>query len=119
MSRRVLFHRVSAITDRHTASVFVRIIAVFSFVAVTLQSAEALAQSGVPPMPPTRVRIVGAEEPPPVASGPTTPRAIPGTIQAESFDNGANGSAYWDSSAGNSGGQYRTTDVDIEACNEG
>lgn len=47
------------------------------------------------------------------------PKAIPGTIQAEDFDNGANGVAYSDSSAGNSGGQYRSTDVDIAACAEG
>jgi hypothetical protein len=40
--------------------------------------------------------------------------SVPGTIQAEDFDDGANGVAYRDTSAGNSGGQYRTTDVDIE-----
>jgi carbohydrate binding protein with CBM6 domain/Big-like domain-containing protein/calcineurin-like phosphoesterase family protein/purple acid phosphatase-like protein len=39
---------------------------------------------------------------------------VPGTIQAEDFDDGANGVAYRDNSAGNSGGQYRATDVDIE-----
>src|SRR4029079_8411435 len=43
-----------------------------------------------------------------------TPWAIPGTIQAENFDNGGEGVAYHDLSAGNSGGQYRSTDVDIE-----
>jgi endonuclease/exonuclease/phosphatase family metal-dependent hydrolase len=50
------------------------------------------------------------------ATGPYggTPRAIPGTIQAEDFDNGSNGVAYRDESAGNNGGQYRSTDVDIE-----
>jgi endonuclease/exonuclease/phosphatase family metal-dependent hydrolase len=46
-------------------------------------------------------------------------RALPGTIQAVDFDNGANGTAYWDSSSGNSGGQYRSTDVDIETSSEG
>jgi endonuclease/exonuclease/phosphatase family metal-dependent hydrolase len=46
-------------------------------------------------------------------------KAIPGTIQAEDFEPGANGYTYWDSTAGNSGGQYRTSDVDIEACSEG
>src|SRR6188768_2631621 len=40
--------------------------------------------------------------------------SVPGTIQAEDFDDGANGVAYRDTSAGNSGGQYRATDVDIE-----
>lgn len=46
-------------------------------------------------------------------------KALPGTVQAEDFDTGASGSAYWDTTAGNSGGKYRSTDVDIEACTEG
>jgi carbohydrate binding protein with CBM6 domain len=40
--------------------------------------------------------------------------ALPGVIQAENFDDGGAGRGYVDASAGNSGGQYRTTDVDIE-----
>src|SRR5205814_8952423 len=40
---------------------------------------------------------------------------MPGTIQGENFDNGGEGVAYPDLSAGNAGGQYRSTDVDIEA----
>ncbi len=43
-----------------------------------------------------------------------SPRAIPGTIQAEDFDEGGQGVAYHDSTSGNSGGSYRTSDVDIE-----
>jgi phosphatidylserine/phosphatidylglycerophosphate/cardiolipin synthase-like enzyme len=43
-----------------------------------------------------------------------TPVALPGTFQAEDFDNGGPGVAYLDHDAGNNGGQYRTTDVDIE-----
>lgn len=35
---------------------------------------------------------------------------VPGTIQAEDFDE----DAYWDSTSGNQGGAYRTTDVDIQ-----
>ena len=46
-------------------------------------------------------------------------KSLPGTIQAEDFDAGANGYAYRDTSSGNSGGQYRSTDVDIESCAEG
>jgi endonuclease/exonuclease/phosphatase family metal-dependent hydrolase len=46
-------------------------------------------------------------------------KALPGTIQAEDFDSGANGSAYRDTTAGNTGGKYRSTDVDIESCSEG
>jgi phosphatidylserine/phosphatidylglycerophosphate/cardiolipin synthase-like enzyme len=54
-------------------------------------------------------------------SGPFggSPVALPGTLQAENFDTGANGIAYFDTTAGNSGGQYRTTDVDIEATTDG
>jgi len=46
-------------------------------------------------------------------------KALPGTIQAEDFDTGANGSAYRDTTSGNTGGKYRSTDVDIESCSEG
>ncbi len=48
-----------------------------------------------------------------------TVRTIPGTIQAEDFDNGGEAVAYHDLDAGNAGGQYRSTDVDIEASSEG
>jgi hypothetical protein len=44
---------------------------------------------------------------------------VPGTIQAEDFDAGANGVAYRDLDAGNNGRQYRATDVDIQRCGEG
>jgi Carbohydrate binding module (family 6)/PLD-like domain len=47
-----------------------------------------------------------------------TPVALPGTIQAENFDEGAPGVAYVDTTAGNSGGQYRSTGVDIEATSD-
>jgi len=50
-------------------------------------------------------------------SGSAVP--IPGTVQAANFDNGGEGIAYHDSSGGNSGGQYRNTDVDLEASSEG
>jgi endonuclease/exonuclease/phosphatase family metal-dependent hydrolase len=57
------------------------------------------------------------------SSGPTpfggTPWAIPGTVQAEDFDNGGEGVAYHDNSSGNSGGTYRNTDVDIESSSVG
>jgi alpha-L-arabinofuranosidase len=36
--------------------------------------------------------------------------AVPGTIQAEDFDDGT----YWDSTRGNTGTSYRATDVDIQ-----
>ena len=58
------------------------------------------------------------------ASGSLTPYSgapvsIPGTVTAENFDNGGEGVAYHDNSPGNSGGQYRSSDVDIEASSDG
>jgi alpha-L-fucosidase len=46
--------------------------------------------------------------------------SIPGTIEAEDFDNGCEGDAYYDKDENNSGGQYRpNSGVDIEACTAG
>ena len=45
------------------------------------------------------------------ASTPATGRPVPGVVEAEDFDDGA----FWDSTAENYGGQYRSTPVDIEA----
>jgi hypothetical protein len=47
------------------------------------------------------------------ASAGTSP-PDPGIIQAEDFDDGA----YWDSTAGNLGGAYRATDVDLQAASD-
>jgi Carbohydrate binding module (family 6)/Right handed beta helix region len=59
----------------------------------------------------------------PTPSGPTpytgAPAPIPGMIEAENFDNGGAGVAYADSTPGNAGGAYRTSDVDIERSSEG
>jgi hypothetical protein len=38
----------------------------------------------------------------------------PNSFLAVNFDNGGAGVAYYDTTPGNSGGQYRDTDVDIE-----
>jgi hypothetical protein len=43
-----------------------------------------------------------------------TPVVLPGMVEAEDFDNGGPGVAYFDDSPGNSGGAYRATDVDLE-----
>jgi len=43
-----------------------------------------------------------------------TPQMIPGIIQAEDFDGGGPGVAYYDTDTPNNGNQYRTTYVDIE-----
>jgi endonuclease/exonuclease/phosphatase family metal-dependent hydrolase len=45
--------------------------------------------------------------------------SIPGTIQAAEYDNGGEGIAYLDTTPGNSGGAYRSDDVDIEPDSEG
>jgi hypothetical protein len=42
------------------------------------------------------------------------PAPVPGTIQAANFDEGGQGVAYGDTTAGNAGGAYRQSDVDIE-----
>jgi hypothetical protein len=48
------------------------------------------------------------------------PNIIPGTIEAEDFDNGCPGDAYYDTDEINQGGQYRLNQgVDIEKCTEG
>jgi hypothetical protein len=44
---------------------------------------------------------------------------IPGTIEAGNYDTGGKFVAYYDTTAGNSGGQYRSDDVDIETCSDG
>jgi hypothetical protein len=44
-----------------------------------------------------------------------TRRALPGTIQAEDFDTGGEGLTFHDTTAGNRGGVYRQTNVDLEA----
>jgi subtilisin family serine protease len=45
---------------------------------------------------------------------PGNPHAVPGLIEAEHFDSGEAGAAYFDSSSGNDGGAYRDRDVDLE-----
>jgi HKD family nuclease len=47
-----------------------------------------------------------------------TPVTLPGVVQAENFDEGAQGVAYSDTSAGNSGGAHRVTNVDIGATSD-
>src|SRR5829696_2339139 len=44
---------------------------------------------------------------------------IPGAIEAEAFDTGGEGVSYHDSTAANSGGAFRSTDVDIEPASSG
>ena len=57
--------------------------------------------------------------PPPPPPPPGTVPNIPATIQAEDFDNGGKNVSYFDTTSSNLGGQYRNTEVDIVAANEG
>ncbi|WP_175480162.1 carbohydrate-binding protein [Natrinema salaciae] len=50
--------------------------------------------------------------------GRTTGWPVPGTIQAEDFDEGGSGVAYSDSTPGNEGSVYRDTNVDIHESTE-
>jgi len=44
---------------------------------------------------------------------------VPGRIEAENYDTGGQNWSYYDTSSGNTGGAYRSGDVDIETCSEG
>ncbi len=62
-------------------------------------------------------------DPEPVLQTPfpnsSTPHAIPGIVEAENFDNGGPGIAYFDCDASNNGGDFRTDEsVDIETSSE-
>ncbi len=46
------------------------------------------------------------------------PYAVPGRVEAENYTCGPSGIAYYDSTAGNSGGVYRSEDVDIQATSD-
>lgn len=62
--------------------------------------------------------FAGTNPAPPASQAPYggAAHAIPGTIEAEDFDQGGEGVAYHDGETANQGGQYRTSEgVDIEA----
>src|SRR6185312_7136616 len=72
------------------------------------------------------VSVASGSSPPPSSSngGVLSPYGgaaapVPGMIQAENFDNGGPGIAYSDTTSGNAGGAYRSTDVDIEPASGG
>ena len=70
-----------------------------------------------------RCRMIMIKIPPasPVQQSPYigAAHAIPGSIEAENYDTGGQFTAYYDTTTGNSAGQYRSDDVDIETCGEG
>jgi endonuclease/exonuclease/phosphatase family metal-dependent hydrolase len=74
------------------------------------------AGGGAPPPPPP-------PPPPPSGSGGGpyggTPWSLPGDVQAEDFDTGGNGVGYSDNTPGNTGGVYRSTDVDVQTTANG
>lgn len=69
--------------------------------------------------------MTAAASPAPSAASTTagpylgSPVRLPGRVEAENFDNGADGASYHDTTAGNSGGAYRQTNADVESCSEG
>jgi len=70
----------------------------------------------------TSLRLTSASTPAPPSGTSAyggTPAAIPGTIQAANFDNGGEGAAYHDTTPGNAGAAYRSTDVDLQPSSDG
>lgn len=65
--------------------------------------------------------VVGIACHPTYANSPYagSPVAVPGTVEAENYDLGGPNVAYLDNNAGNTGGAYRSDDVDIEAAATG
>jgi hypothetical protein len=62
----------------------------------------------------------GGTPPPPNTPFGGTAVTLPGTIQAENFDDGGQSFAYFDTTGGNSGNVYRTAEsVDLEATTDG
>jgi uncharacterized protein YjdB len=47
-----------------------------------------------------------------------TPWAVPGKIEAEDYDEGGENIAYYDGNSGNSGGAYRSDNVDIQSTSD-
>jgi hypothetical protein len=48
-----------------------------------------------------------------------SPVSLPGTVQAENYDRGGSGVAYHDTTSGNSGGVYRSDNVDLQTVSSG
>ncbi|MCU1385700.1 MAG: hypothetical protein JWL71_4397 [Acidobacteria bacterium] len=84
----------------------------------TLNAALAGTSTATPPPPPPPPPVptpspVGVSTP---YSG--TPVALPGTVQFENYDNGGSDVAYFDTTAANNGGAYRSNAVDINTTND-
>ena len=83
----------------------------------TLNAALAGASAAPPPPPPPP-----PVDPPPSTGGSTpysgSPVSLPGTVQFENYDAGGADVAYYDTTATNQGGVYRSNAVDIKASND-
>ena len=79
---------------------------------------SAVAYASNAPGPILNDATIVAKSVPPTTTFTGTAAAVPGTIQLANFDNGGEGAAYHDTSAGNSGGAYRQSDVDIQPSSE-
>ncbi len=62
------------------------------------------------------VRVYGPQDQAPFYG---EPQDVAGRIEAEDFDLGPDGQAYHDCDGTNNGGEYRSTGVDIQVCDEG
>jgi len=85
-----------------------------------LNAAMTPSASPAPTPTPTPTPTPPPPPPPTPAPGATTPYsgtaiALPGTVQFENYDIGGNDVAYHDTTAGNTGGVYRTNNVDLQA----
>jgi hypothetical protein len=81
-------------------------------IGVDFTELAAALDGALPPPTPT-------PPPAPAPGGSTpyngTPAALPGTVQSENYDAGGEGVAYHDTTSGNSGGVYRSNNVDVQA----
>jgi hypothetical protein len=85
--------------------------------ALSGSAAPAPAPAPTPAPAPAPTPVPAPTPAPAPASTPFSgaPVSVPGTIEVENYDKGGAGVAYHDLTAGNSGGAYRTDDVDIRA----
>ena len=83
------------------------------------QKARLVADSGGPAGPVGNINSIQFAPSAVMTPYSGTPAPIPGVIAAANFDNGGEGVAYHDTSAGNNGGAYRSTDVDLEPSADG
>jgi len=91
-------------------------------VGVDFVALAAAAAGGSTPAPTPTPTPTPTPAPAPAPTGSTpysgTPIALPGTIEFENYDKAGEGIAYHDSTAGNSGGAYRSNNVDISAATD-